>query len=122
LVEIVARHTCCYRRWQLIALLDHYLPALFMNRHLPKTTLEQAFDALGSEPREFHLCLKRQPVKTGIHLRCLLGLAHICGSAEVLAALARVLGLAVYDAAHIENLLLAKHQHQQLPTHILPVP
>jgi hypothetical protein len=77
---------------------------------------------LGPEARQFHLCLKRQPVKTGVHLRRLLGLARVYGSAEVLSAIARVLEFAAYDAAYVENLLLAERRRRQLPTPTLPTP
>ena len=81
------------------------------------SALEQAFDALGPEDREFHLCLNRQPVKTGVHLRRLLGLARLYGSAEVVAAIARALELAAYDAAYVENLLLAERRRRHSHSH-----
>ena len=84
--------------------------------------LEQAFDALGPEAREFHLGLKRRPVKTGVHLRRLLGLPRIYGSTEVLSAIAKALEFAAYDAAYVENLLLAQRRRRQLPTPTLPTP
>ena len=86
------------------------------------TALEQAFDALGPEARQFHLGLKRQPVKTGVHLRRLLGLARVYGSTEVLSAIAKALEFAAYDAAYVENLLLAERRRRQLPTPTLPTP
>ena len=91
-------------------------------RRLRSSALEQAFDALGPEARQFHLCLNRQPVKTGVHLRRLLGLARVYGSAEVVSAIARALELAAYDAAYVENLLLAERRRRQLPTPTLPTP
>lgn len=84
--------------------------------------LEQAFDALGPEARQFHLRLKSQPVKTGVHLRRLLGLARLYGPAEVLSAIVRALELAAYDAAYVENILLAERRRRQLPTPTLPTP
>ena len=75
-----------------------------MSRRSRRTALEQAFDALGPEARQFHLGLKRQPVKTGVHLRRLLGLARVYGSTEVLSAIAKALEFAAYDAAYVENL------------------
>ena len=69
-----------------------------------------------------HLGLKRQPVKTGLHLRRLLGLARVYGSTEVLSAIARALEFATYDAAYVENLLLAERRRRQLPTPTLPAP
>ena len=66
--------------------------------------------------------LKSQPVKTGVHLRRLLGLARLYGTAELLAAIARALELATYDAAYVENLLLAERRRRELPTPTLPTP
>ena len=40
----------------------------------------------------------------------------------MLSALARALELAVYDAAYVENLLLADRRRRQLPTPTLPTP
>jgi len=120
--QIVARHPRCYERRQLIVLPEHRLAALTMSRRSRSSALEQAFDALGPEAREFHLCLNRQPVRTGVHLRRLLGLARVYGPAEVVGAIARALELAAYDAAYVENLLLAERRRRQLPTPTLPTP
>ena len=120
--QVVAQHVRCYERRQRIVLPDHRLAALTMSRRSQSSALEQAFDALGPEARQFHLHLKSQPVKTGVHLRRLLGLARVYGSAEVLSAIARALELASYDAAAVENLLLAERRRRQLPTPTLPTP
>ena len=120
--QVVARHARCYERRQLIVLPDHRLAALTMNRRSRGTALEQAFDDLGPEARQFHLSLKRQPVKTGVHLRRLLGLARVYGAAEVLSAIAHALELKAYDAAYVENLLQAERRRRQLPTPTLPTP
>ena len=120
--RVVAQHVRCYERRQLIVLPDHRLAALTMSRRSRSSAVEQAFDALGPEARQFHLGLKRQPVKTGIHLRRLLGLARVYGSAKVLSAIARALEFAAYDAAYVENLLLAERRRRQLPTPTLPTP
>ena len=120
--QVVARHARCYERRQLIVLPDHRLAALTMSRRSRSSALEQAFDALGPEARQFHLCLKRQPVKTGVHLRRLLELARLYGTAELLGAISRALELATYDAAYVENLLLAERRRRQLPTPTLPTP
>ena len=120
--EIAARHVRCYQRGQLIVLPDHR-PASPGLRHRSRgSALEHEFDALGPEARQFHLHLKSQPVKTGTHLRRLLNLARLYGPAEVLAAIARALELATYDAASVENLLLAQRRRRQLPTPTLPTP
>jgi transposase len=120
--QTVARHSRRYERRQLIVLPEHRTAALKLSRRSRSSALEQAFDALGPEARQFHLCLNRQPVKTGVHLRRLLGLARVYGSAEVVSAIARALELAAYDAAYVENLLLAERRRRQLPTPTLPTP
>jgi transposase len=120
--QVVARHARCYERRQLIVMPEHRTAALSMGRRSRSSALEEAFDALGPEARQFHLCLKRQPVKTGVHLRRLLGLARVYGSTEVVSAIARALELAAYDAAYVENLLLAERRRRQLPTPTLPTP
>jgi transposase len=119
---MVAQHIRCYDRRQLIVLPDHRTAALALSRRSRSSALEQTFDALGPEARQFHLRLKSQPVKTGVHLRRLLGLARLYGPAEVLSALAKALELAAYDAAAVENLLLAQRRRRQLPTPTLPTP
>ena len=117
-----AQHVRCYQRGQLIVLPDHRLAALALSRRSRSSALEQAFDALGPEARQFHLHLRKQPVKTGVHLRRLLGLARLYGTAELLGAISRALELATYDAAYVENLLLAERRRRQLPTPTLPTP
>ena len=49
-------------------------------------------------------------------------LAQLYGRTEVLFALARALELAAYDAASVENLLLAERRRRQLPTPTRPTP
>jgi transposase len=120
--QIDARHSRCYERRQLIVLPEHRTAALSMGRRSRSSAMEQAFDALGPEARQFHLGLNRQPVKTGVHLRRLLGLARVYGSTEVLSAIAKALEFAAYDAAYVENLLLAERRRRQLPTLTLPTP
>ena len=84
--------------------------------------LEQEFDALGPEARLFHLRLKSQPVKTGVHLRRLRNLARLYGPTELLGAISRALALETYDAAYVESLLLTERRRRQLPTPTLPTP
>lgn len=120
--QVVARHVRSYERRQLIVLPDHHLAALGLRRRSRSTALEHAFDALGPEAREFHLRLRSQPVKTGVHLRRLLGLAQLYGAAELLSAICRALELAAYDAAYVENLLLVARRRRHLPTPTLPTP
>ena len=52
----------------------------------------------------------------------MLNLAQLYGRTEVLAAISRALELATYDAAYVENLLLAERRRRQLPTPTLPTP
>ena len=120
--QVVAQHVRCYERRHLIVLPDHHLAALALRKRARGTAVENAFDALGPEARQFHLRLKSQPVKTGVHLRRLIGLARLYGTAELLAAIARALELATYDAAYVENLLLAERRRRELPTPTLPTP
>jgi transposase len=120
--QIVARHIRSYDRRQLIVLPDHRLAATQLGRRARSSALEQAFDALGPEARQFHLRLNSQPLKTGVHLRRLLSLARLYGPAEVLPAMAKALELGTYDAAYVENLLLAERRRRQLPTPTLPAP
>jgi transposase len=120
--QVVAQHARCYERRQLIVLPDHRLRALALSRRSRSSALEQAFDALGPEARQLHLHLRKRPVKTGVHLRRLLSLARLYGTAELLAAISRALEFATYDAAYVENLLLAERRRRQLPTPTLPTP
>ena len=50
----------------------------------------------------------------------MLNLAQIYGRTEVVAAISRALELKIYDAAGVENLLLAERRRRQLPTPTLP--
>jgi len=120
--QVVAQHVRCYQRGQLIVLPEDRLAALALRRRSRVSALEHQFDALGPEARQFHLHLNGQPVKTSVHLRRLLGLVRLYGTTEVLAAISRALELATYDAAYVENLLLAERRRRQLPTPTLPTP
>ena len=120
--QVVAQHVRSYERRQVLVLPEHRLEAL-RRRHSPtQQALEQDFDAWGPEARAFHLQLNSRPVKTSVHLRRLLGLAQLYGRTEVLAAIARARELETYDAAYVENLLLAERRRRQLPTPTLPTP
>jgi transposase len=120
--QVVAQHVRSYERGQLLVLPEHHLAALRLRQSPQQQTLTQAFDAWGPEARAFHLELNRRPLKTNVHVRRLLGLAKLYGRAEVLAAIRRALELATYDAAYVENLLLAARRRRQLPTPTLPTP
>lgn len=120
--QVVAQHVRNYERGQLLVLPEHHLAALALRQRPQQQTLTQEFDAWGPEARAFHLELNRRPVKTSVHLRRLLGLAKLYGRTEVLAAINRAFELATYDAAYVENLLLAQRRRRQLPTPTLPTP
>jgi transposase len=120
--QVVAQHVRSYERGQLLVLPDHRLAARTLRQRPRQQALEQEFDAWGPEARAFHLELNSRPIKTSVHLRRLLNLAQLYGRTEMLAALARALELAAYDAASVENLLLAERRRRQLPTPTLPTP
>ena len=120
--RVVAQHVRCYQRRQSILSPDHQLAALALRRRSQASALEHEFDALGPAARQFHLHLRSQPVKTGVHLRRLLGLARLYGLTELLSAITQALELATYDDAYVENLLLAQRRRRQLPTPTLPTP
>jgi transposase len=120
--QVVAEHVRSYQRGQVLVLPEHQLAALSHRQRPHQQALEQEFDAWGPEAQAFHLGLNRRPVKTNVHLRRLLGLAKLYGRTEVLAAIARAVELATYDAAAVENLLLAQRRRRQLPTPTLPTP
>ena len=120
--QVVAQHVRCYQRGQLLVLPEHRLAALTLRQRPYQQALEREFDAWGPEARAFHLGLNGRPVKTGVHLRRLLGLAQLYGRTEVLAAIAHAVALTTYDAAAVENLLLAERRRRQLPTPTLPTP
>ena len=120
--HLMAQHIRCYQRGQLIVLSDHRLAAIALSRRSWSSALEHAFDALGPEVRQFHLHLRKQSVKTGVHLRRLHNLARLYGTAELLVVISRAMELGTYDAAYVENLLLAKRRRRQHPTPTLPTP
>jgi transposase len=120
--QVVAQHLRSYQRGQLLVLPEHRLAALSLRQRPYQRALEQEFDAWGPQARAFHLGLNSRPVKTGVQLRRLLGLAKLYGRTEVLAAMAQAVELATYDAASVENLLLAQRRRRQLPTPTLPTP
>jgi transposase len=120
--QVVAQHVRSYERGQVLVLPEHRLAALSLRQRPQQQVLERDFDAWGPEARAFHLGLNSRPVKTGVHLRRLRKLAQVYGRTEVLAALSRAVALATYDAAAVENLLLAERRRRQLPTPTLPTP
>lgn len=119
---VVTRYVRSYDRGQRLVLTEHRLAALEHRGRSGPTSLEQEFDALGSVARQFHLRLKSRPVRTVVHLKRLLSLTRLYGAQEVVTALARAAKLDTYDAAYVENLLLAERRRKQLPTPTLPTP
>jgi transposase len=120
--HVVAQHVRNYERGQLLVLPEHRLAALTLRQRPRQQALAQEFDSWGPEARAFHLGLCGRPVKTGIHVHRLLGLAKVYGRTEVIAAIVQALTLTTYDAAYVENLLLAARRRRQLPTPTLPTP
>ena len=120
--QVVAQHVRSYERGQLLVLPEHRLAALTLRQRPRQRALEQEFDDWGPEARAFHLGLNGRPVKTGIHLRRLLKLAQVYGRTEVLAAISCAVEWKTYDAAYVENLLLAERRRRQLPTPTIPTP
>jgi transposase len=118
----VARHQRCYDRHQLICLPAHQLEALKMRSRVRAHDLEQAFDGLGSEARQFHLELRRRPVKTAVHLRRVLNLVRLYGRRDVVAALARANEYQTFDAAYVETILLQERRRRELPSPTLVRP
>lgn len=118
----VACHQRCYDRNQLICLPDHQLEALKMRSRVRAHDLEQAFDYLGTEARQFHLELRRRPVKTAVHLRRVLNLVRLYGRNDVVAALARASEYQTFDAAYVETILLQERRRRELPSPTLVRP
>ena len=112
----VACHARCYERGQLLCQTAHQLEALKLRRRLRAHQLEETFDALGAEAQQFHLELRRRPVKTIVHLRRLLHLVQLYGRQEVLAALKRANEYQTYDAAYVETILLQERRRRELPS------
>ena len=120
--EEVACHARCYDRGQLIRQPAHHLEALKRRSRARANQVENSFDALGEEAQKFHLALRRQPVKTRVHLRRLLNLVRLYGRQEVVAAIARANEYETYDAAYVETILLQERRRRELPspTQLLP--
>ena len=120
--QVVAQHVRCYERGQLIVLPDHRLAALALRRRSRSTALEHEFDALGPEARQFHLHLKSQPVKTGVHLRRLLGLAQLYGPRSCFPPSPEPWSWRPTTPPMSRTSCLAERRRRQLPTPTLPTP
>lgn len=93
------------------------MAALQRRRRVRAHQIEQEFDSLGPEARQFHLELLRRPVKASVHLRRLLALVRLFGKTEVLAAVAQALQYQTYDAAYVETLIhQQRRRRRQLPS------
>jgi hypothetical protein len=112
----VAVHDRCYDRGQLLCQPDHRLAALKLRSRVRARELEDIFDALGAPARQFHLELRRRPVKTAVHLRRLLNLVRLYGPDDVLAALVLANQYGTYDAAYVETLVLQERRRRELPS------
>jgi hypothetical protein len=118
----VACHARCYERGQLVRQAEHQLAALKLRSRARANQVEEAFDALGSQARAFHLELRKRPLKTTVHLRRLLNLVRLYGRQDVLAAIEQAIDYQTYDAAYVETLLLQERRRRELPspTPLLP--
>jgi Integrase core domain len=112
----VAVHERCYDRGQLLCQTEHQLAALKLRSRVRARELEDAFDSLGPEAREFHLELRRRPVKTAVHLRRVLQLVQLYGRDDVRAALLLANQYGTYDAAYVETLVLQERRRRELPS------
>jgi hypothetical protein len=118
----LACHPRSYDRGQLILHPDHQLEALKLRRRVRATEVENQFDALGEAARQFHLELRRRPVRTSVHLRRLLMLVRVYGRQDVVAAIRRALEYQTYDAAYVETILLQERRRRELPSPLAPRP
>jgi transposase len=112
----VAAHPRCYDRGQLLCQTEHQLAALKLRSRVRARELEDSFDALGPEARQFHLELRRRPVKTAVHLRRILHLVQLYGRDDVRAALVLACQYGTYDAAYVETLVLQERRRRELPS------
>ena len=112
----MACHARCYQRGWLICDTAHQLQALKLRSRTRAHHVEETFDALGEEARQFHLELRRRPVKTTVHLRRLLKLVQLYSRQEVLAAIRRANQYQTYDAAYVETILLQERRRRELPS------
>jgi hypothetical protein len=112
----VACHQRSYERGQVICQREHQRDALQMRQRVRANEIEKTFDALGDQARQFHLEIRRRPVKTTVHLRRLLNLVRLYGRQEVVAAITRANEYQTYDAAYVETILLQERRRRELPS------
>jgi transposase len=114
--QVMACHPRCYEKNQVLVHAEHRLAALKARRRGQARQLEEEFDALGPEAREFHLKLMELPVKTAVHLRRLLALVRLYGRDDVLAAVRQALAYQTCDAAYVETLVHQERRRRELPS------
>jgi transposase len=114
--QAMACHSRCYEKGQVLVHPEHRLAALKARRRGQTRQLEEEFDALGPEAREFHLKLMELPVKTAVHLRRLLALVRLYGRDDVLAAIRQALAYQTCDAAYVETLVHQERRRRELPS------
>lgn len=118
----IARHGRCYDRGQLILQEAHQLAALKLRRRERAHEIERRFDALGQVAMQFHLELRRRPLKTTVHLRRILQLVQRYGHQDVLGAITRAHEYQTYDASYVETILLQERRRRELPDPTQPRP
>jgi len=114
--QVRIAHPRCYDRGRVLCQDDHRLAALKLRNRVRARDLEDHFDALGPEARQFHLELRRRPVKTAVHLRRILNLVRLYGRDDVRAALVLANQYGTYDAAYVETLVLQERRRRELPS------
>jgi transposase len=114
--QVMACHVRCYEKGQVLVQDEHRLAALKARRRGQVRQLEEEFDALGPEARQFHLKLMELPVKTAVHLRRLLALVRLYGRSDVLAAIRQALAYQTCDAAYVETLIHQERRRRDLPS------
>jgi transposase len=114
--QVTACHPRCHEKGQVLIHAEHRLAALKARRRGQARQLEEEFDALGPEAREFHLKLMELPVKTAVHLRRLLALVRLYGRDDVLAAVRQALAYQTCDAAYVETLVHQERRRRELPS------
>ena len=114
--EKVACHIRSYSRREMISSPEHQLAAIQLRKRQRSPEIQNSFNALGEQAKMFHLGLLKQPVKPNVHLRRLVKLIGLYGSAEVLAAISLANQYQTYDAAYVETILHQQRRKQSLPS------
>ena len=120
--QVVARHVRSYERGQLIVLPEHRLAALEQRKRSARTTLEQQFDDLGPGSSAVSPAVEDAPRQDGHAPATLTGPGPSLRPARRRGRHRRASQLETYDAAYVENLLLAERRRRKLPTPTLAEP